>query len=46
MQPGPSAKRLHEQGVRSDAAYAAAKRRILHQDEQPQLPGTGSPSAG
>ena len=27
--------RLHDQGVLSDAAYAAAKRRILEQDEQP-----------
>ena len=27
---------LHDQGVLSDAAYAAAKRRILEQDKQPQ----------
>jgi hypothetical protein len=27
---------LHDQGVLSDAAYAAAKRRILEQDRQPQ----------
>jgi len=26
---------LHDQGVLSDAAYAAAKRRILEQDKQP-----------
>jgi hypothetical protein len=26
---------LHNQGVLSDAAYAAAKRRILEQDKQP-----------
>jgi uncharacterized protein YbaR (Trm112 family) len=30
---------LHDQGVLSDAAYAAAKRRILEQDKQPQPPG-------
>jgi hypothetical protein len=30
---------LHNQGVLSDAAYAAAKRRILQQDKQPQTPG-------
>ena len=30
---------LHSQGVLSDAAYAAAKRRILEQDQQPQPPG-------
>ena len=30
---------LHNQGVLSDAAYAAAKRRILEQDKQPQPPG-------
>ena len=29
---------LHDQGVLSDAAYAAIKRRILEQDEQPQPP--------
>jgi hypothetical protein len=33
---------LHHQGVLSDAAYAAAKRRILQQDEQPQQPGPDS----
>jgi hypothetical protein len=36
--------RLHEQGVLSDAAYTAAKRRILQQDDQPP-PGTGTPPA-
>jgi uncharacterized protein YbaR (Trm112 family) len=36
---------LHNQGVLSDAAYAAAKRRILEQDKQPQPPGpTSSPT--
>jgi hypothetical protein len=30
---------LHDQGVLSDAAYTAAKRRILQQDEQSQPPG-------
>jgi hypothetical protein len=30
---------LHDQGVLSDAAYEAAKRRLLQQDEQPQPPG-------
>src|SRR5215468_1160978 len=34
---------LHTQGVLSDAAYAAAKRRILEQGEQPQPPGSTSP---
>src|SRR5690348_3134535 len=29
---------LHNQGVLSDAAYAAAKRRILEHDKQPQPP--------
>jgi len=29
---------LHDQGVLSDAAYAAAKRRVLHQGGQPQPP--------
>jgi len=29
---------LHKQGVLSDAAYAAAKRRILQHDQQPQPP--------
>jgi zinc-ribbon family len=33
---------LHDQGVLSDAAYTAAKRRILQQDEQPQPPGPDS----
>ncbi|HWN63534.1 MAG TPA: hypothetical protein VNO25_23010 [Streptosporangiaceae bacterium] len=33
---------LHNQGVLSDAAYAAAKRRILEQDKQPQPPGPSS----
>jgi len=33
---------LHHQGVLSDAAYAAAKRRILEQDKQPQPPGPAS----
>jgi uncharacterized protein YbaR (Trm112 family) len=31
--------RLHDQGVLSDAAYAAAKRRILDQDQPPPPPG-------
>ena len=36
---------LHGQGVLSDAAYAAAKRRILEQDTQPQPPeSTSSPA--
>jgi len=35
---------LHDQGVLSDDAYAAAKRRILQQDEQPP-PGTESSPA-
>ena len=30
---------LHNQGVLSDAAYAAAKKRILEQEKQPQPPG-------
>jgi uncharacterized protein YbaR (Trm112 family) len=30
---------LHNQGALSDAAYAAAKRRILEQDKQPPPPG-------
>jgi hypothetical protein len=30
---------LHDQGVLSDAAYTAAKRRVLQQDKQPQPPG-------
>jgi hypothetical protein len=33
---------LHKQGVLSDAAYAAAKRRILEHDKQPQPPGPAS----
>lgn len=33
---------LHNQGVLSDAAYAAAKRRILEQDTQPEPPGPAS----
>ena len=33
---------LHSQGVLSDAAYAAAKRRILEQDQRPQPPGPAS----
>ena len=38
---------LHDQGVLSDAAYAAAKQRILEQNKQPQPPGpTASPPAG
>jgi hypothetical protein len=36
---------LHDQGVLSDAAYTAAKRRILHQDGQPPSPGPESPPA-
>ena len=36
---------LHNQGVLSDAAYAAAKRRIPEQDKQPQPPGPASPPA-
>jgi uncharacterized protein YbaR (Trm112 family) len=36
---------LHHQGTLSDAAYAAAKRRILEQDKQPQLPGPASSPA-
>jgi hypothetical protein len=38
--------RLHEQGVLSDAAYTAAKQRILQQDKQPQPPRTEAPPAG
>src|SRR5947207_13025748 len=37
---------LHNQGVLSDAAYAAAKRRILEQDKQPQPPGPASSPTG
>jgi len=37
---------LHGQGVLSDAAYAAAKRRILEQERQPQPPGPASSPAG
>jgi len=33
---------LHDQGVLSDDAYAAAKRRLLQQDQQPQPPGPES----
>jgi len=33
---------LHHQGVLSDAAYAAAKERILKQEKQPQPPGPAS----
>jgi hypothetical protein len=33
---------LHSQGVLSDAAYAAAKRRILEQERQPQPPAPKS----
>ncbi len=33
---------LHNQGVLSDAAYAAAKRRVLQHDKQPQPPGPES----
>jgi len=31
---------LHDQGLLSDADYAAAKQRILEQDQQPQPPGS------
>ena len=34
---------LHNQGLLSDAAYAAAKKRILELDKQPQPPGPASP---
>src|SRR5215469_5922766 len=37
---------LHDQGVLSDADYAAAKRRILEQDKQPEPPGPASPPSG
>jgi zinc-ribbon family len=37
---------LHEQGVLSDADYAAAKQRILEQDKQPQPPRPASPPPG
>ena len=37
---------LHDQGVLSDADYAAAKQRILEQDKQPQPPGPASPPPG
>ncbi|HTQ88251.1 MAG TPA: hypothetical protein VMK84_02035 [Streptosporangiaceae bacterium] len=37
---------LHNQGVLSDADYAAAKQRILAQDQQPQSPGPASPPPG
>jgi hypothetical protein len=36
---------LHNQGVLSDADYAAAKRRILEQDKQPAPPGPSSSAA-
>jgi hypothetical protein len=36
---------LHDQGVLSGAAYAAAKRRILDQDKRPQPPGPAAPPA-
>jgi hypothetical protein len=36
---------LHDQGVLSDDAYAAAKQRILEQDKQPPSPGTESSPA-
>jgi Short C-terminal domain len=37
---------LHDQGVLSDADYAAAKQRILAQDKQPQPPGPAPPPPG
>ncbi len=37
---------LHNQGVLSDAAYAAAKRRILQHDKQPQPRGPEPPPTG
>jgi hypothetical protein len=37
---------LHDQGVLSDADYAAAKQRILEQDQQPQPPGPTPPPSG
>ncbi len=36
---------LHDRGVLSDAAYAAAKQRILDQDKPPQPPGPASSPA-
>jgi hypothetical protein len=33
---------LHSQGVLSDAAYAAAKQRVLQQEKRPQPPGSES----
>jgi hypothetical protein len=36
---------LHDQGVLSDADYAAAKRRILEHDKQPPPPGPASSPA-
>jgi hypothetical protein len=36
---------LHNQGVLSDAAYAAAKERILEQEKQSPPPGPESPPA-
>jgi len=35
---------LHDQGVLSDAAYAAAKERILEQEKKSQPPGPASPA--
>jgi hypothetical protein len=37
---------LHDQGVLSDSAFAAAKQRILEQDKQPQPPGPAELSPG
>jgi hypothetical protein len=37
---------LHDQGVLSDPAYAAAKQRILEQKKQPEPPGAGGTIAG
>ena len=36
---------LHSQGVLSDAAYAAAKQRVLQQEKQPQPPGPPGPES-
>jgi hypothetical protein len=36
---------LHDQGVLSDADYAAAKQRILAQDKQPQPPAASPPAS-
>jgi hypothetical protein len=38
--------RLHDQGVLSDAAYAAAKQRILGHDQQSRPPTATSPPSG